>query len=369
MTDGPNLNLPDTAADDRLEKAVEWFLRVRSEGAHPEDLSELQRWMEGDPHNAQAYQQVTATWNTLDAHASAPEIVVGRRDALEDSRRAARRRWSAKAASRLGWAIAASGLIAVMTASIGWFVAQRGDVYATDLGERRTVTLVDGSVLTLDARSRVRVRYTEAGRKVTLEEGQARFAVAKDLLRPFRVQAGDQTVVALGTQFDVELVAGAVLVTLIEGHIAVAGVDPQSMLQAGGGNVEDSARAPSEHGAVKPHRVRHEAGGTVELTAGEALRVRHDGRAVLVAKVDLDRATAWQSGRLFFDNEPLASAAERVNRYARRAIVVDPSVAQVGISGVFNAGDADAFVDAVTAYFPVHVEGSDKSEVRLTAGK
>ena len=109
--------------------------------------------------------------------------------------------------------------------------------------------------------------------------------------------------------------------------------------------------------------------GTVELQAGQELRVREDGRAVLVADVNLDRATAWQAGKLFFDNEPLADAVERVNRYSRRAIVVDPSVGQVGISGVFNAGDADAFVEAVTSYFPVQVEGSNESEVRLTVRK
>ena len=67
--------------------------------------------------------------------------------------------------------------------------------------------------------------------------------------------------------------------------------------------------------------------------------------------------------------EPLASAAERVNRYARQQIEVDPSVATVGISGVFNAGDADAFIEAVTAYFPVQVDQTKGAEIHLTARK
>lgn len=358
MTEGPDRELPDAGLDDRLEKAVEWFLRVRSEEARAEDLPELQRWMQSDPQNALAYQQVSATWNTMDAHASAPEIVIGRRDALEDSRKAARRRWTAKSLSRLRWALAASVLLAVTTVS-GWFMTHRGDIYATDLGERRTVTLEDGSVVALDAKSRVRVRYTASERRVTLEEGQARFAVAKDPLRPFRVQARNQTIVALGTQFDVELVAGAVLVTLIEGHVAVAGVGSQV-------EQEEPQRTTRMHEGAK---AGGETGDIVELKAGEELRIRQDGRALLVANVDLDRATAWQSGKLFFDNEPLTSAAERVNRYTRRPITVDPSVAGVGISGVFNAGDADAFVEAVTAYFAVQIDRSDESEVRLTARK
>ncbi|HWS61354.1 MAG TPA: FecR domain-containing protein [Steroidobacteraceae bacterium] len=382
--------LVDAGTDDRLGQAVEWFQRMRGETARVEDLPELQRWMQSDPQNALAYQRVSATWSTVGAHASAPEIVIARRDALEHSRKAGRRRWSAKPLGRLkAWAIAASALLAV---GVGlWsFVAQRSNVYTTDLGERRTLTLPDGSVVTLDARSRMRVKYTDKERLVALEQGQARFTVAKDPLRPFRVRARNQTVVALGTQFDVELVFSAVLVTLIEGHVAVTGVDPLSLsANATKGRNETlplrQGEAGSRHreGEKDPSHPQGDFGGTpdealstrgpgegvVELTAGEGLRIRQDGRAVLVANVDLDRATAWQSGKMFFDNEPLASAAERVNRYARRQIAVDPSVATVGISGVFNAGDPDAFVEAVTLYFPVQIDRTNESEIRLTARK
>ena len=350
-------------AGGRLEQAVEWFLHMHGETARVEDLSQLQRWIDNDPRNAVAYQKVCATWQTVGTHASAPEVVIGRRDALEDSRKAGRQKWSAKRirlldekSGRFGrvrsWVIATSLVIPLVFGA--WsLIAPHSKVYATDLGERSTLTLQDGSVITLDSRSRVRVRYTEKERLVALEQGQAQFAVAKDPLRPFRVRAREQTVVALGTQFDVDLVAGTVFVTLIEGHVAVTGVPrPRGVGNAGSG--EASSRSGRRE-------------GTVELTAGEGLRVREDGRAVLVPNVDLDRATAWQSGKLFFDNEPLASAAERVNRYARRQIEVDPSAATVGISGVFNAGDADAFIEAVTAYFPVKADRANDAEVHLTA--
>jgi len=367
----------DARTDDRLGEAVEWFQRMRGETARVEDLPELQRWMQSDPQNALAYRRVSATWSTVGANASAPEIVIARRDALEHSRKAGRRRWSAKPLGRLkAWAIAASALLAV---GVGlWsFVAQRSNVYTTDLGERRTLTLPDGSVVTLDARSRMRVKYTDKERLVALEQGQARFTVAKDPLRPFRVRARNQTVVALGTQFDVELVFSAVLVTLIEGHVAVTGVDPLSLSANAtkGRNETLPLKQPShpqgDSGGTPDEALsrRGPGEGVVELTAGEGLRIRQDGRAVLVANVDLDRATAWQSGKMFFDNEPLASAAERVNRYARRQIEVDPSVATVGISGVFNAGDPDAFVEAVTLYFPVKIDRTNESEIRLTARK
>ncbi len=313
--------------DERLEKAVEWFLRARSESACVEDLSELRRWIEEDSSNAVAYQQVSRTWNVVGEHASAPEIVVGRRDALLDSHRAGRRHGSifATAPALRLWALAAC-LVMAIAAGAWWFLQPQSTVYSTALGQQQTVVLADASVVVLDAHSRVRVRYTDKERAISLEEGQARFTVAKDPLRPFRVRARNQTVVALGTAFDVELISRAVLVTLIEGHVAV-----------------DAGQQTRPSPAGKQ---------VVELTAGQALHVHDDGRTTVMT-VDLDRATAWQRGKVFFDNEPLSTAVERINRYAREQIEVDPAVATLGVSGVFNAGDTDAFIDAVTAYFPV----------------
>ena len=176
-------------------------------------------------------------------------------------------------------------------------------------------------------------------RLILLEQGQARFDVAQDPTRPFRVKAGAETVIALGTQFNIELVAHSVLVTLIEGRVAVLP-----------GDVPWSDVSPR-----------------IDLTAGEGVQVRQDGKTVRLPRVDVAHVTAWQSGKVFFDNEPLASAAERINRYASERILVDPSAANIGISGVFNAGDARAFIEAVTAYFPVKAAQTGGATVRLTA--
>src|SRR3546814_3966246 len=78
------------------------------------------------------------------------------------------------------------------------------DLYRTVLGERRVVTLADGSTVSLDAASEVRVAYSERARELALVRGQARFDVAHDPRRPFAVQARDQRVVATGTAFNVD---------------------------------------------------------------------------------------------------------------------------------------------------------------------
>jgi transmembrane sensor len=360
--------------DLQLEQATRWFLRVRSESAQAEEFAAFKHWLDSDPCNGLAYQQVAATWGAVGTFSSAPEIVVGRRDALDDAQRAAGGRWFARwsrsryratsrhmATSRF-MVLAASVVLAVV-GLLMWQYLLRG-VYATDVGERRVLTLEDGSVVTLDARSRVRVRFDQNQRTLSLERGQARFDVARDPTRPFRVRAGAQTVVALGTQFNVELLADNVLVAMIEGRVAVTGVDAAVASAA-----QSSARTSMReiHGLEK-----HEPGVTahaqpIELKAGEGIRVRADGQATVLPAIDVARATAWQSGKMFFDNEPLGRAAERVNRYSKLVVEVDPAVADVAVSGVFNAGDSNAFVEAISTYFPIEVRRIGASRVQLSA--
>jgi len=345
-----------TPSDDRQEQAVAWFLRVRSEAACLEDLPDLRRWVESDARNALAYQQVAAAWDTVGTYASAAPIVAARREALQDSEIRPHRH------SPRRWALAACAASVCIAAMLWWLTAPHSTLYSTDVGEQRTLHLPDGSVIALDARSTARVRYTEKERLVTLERGQARFNVAKDASRPFRVHARGQTVTALGTQFDVELVSHTVLVTLIEGHVAVAGVRANSWPQP----EKEPANAPPAMNQDKQfsalaHLEERPGGRIVELTPGQALHVHDDGHADFLAHVNLAHATGWQTGKMFFDNEPLVNVVERMDRYTLRQVHVDPSVADINVSGIFSAGDTAAFIDAVTAYFPIEAVRSDDS--------
>ncbi len=207
------------------------------------------------------------------------------------------------------------------------------------------LTLADGSIVNLDARSRLRVSFENEVRFVALESGQASFQVAKDPARPFRVRAGEHTVVALGTEFNIEILRDTLLVTLIEGHVAVV-----------------ASESDAASGSALPETGSESA---VELNVGQQFVAAGRERAQVRNGVDLGRATAWQNGKLFFNDEPLASAAERMNRYARVQIQVDPAIERIGISGVFKAGDTNAFMDAVTSYFPVRADRTDDGQIRL----
>jgi transmembrane sensor len=87
---------------------------------------------------------------------------------------------------------------------------------------------------------------------------------------------------------------------------------------------------------------------------------------VTVATVDLTRVQAWRYGRLVFDSAPLGEAVEDINRYGGRQVVLsDPALADIKVSGVFHTTDPDAFVEAITAAFPVKLASETGGELVL----
>jgi transmembrane sensor len=361
-------------SEERLARATELFIRVRADDAQDADHACLKEWLEEHPDNAKAYREACAAWDIVGEYASAPDIMLGRQRALEDAHRARERKQPAWWSVRPVHGIAAGIVLALLLFLVLWPVRlPQGEVYETGVGDRRVLTLADGSIVNLDARSRLRVLLRDDARFIDLEAGQASFEVAKDPTRPFRVRAGEHTVIALGTEFNVEIVRATLLVTLLEGRVAVVpeeadasdadrrGELPQAGEATGSRLAAASSRAGSAQSSVPPS-----AGGEViELKAGQQLIASGHDRPKVRSDVDLGRATAWQSGKLFFNDEPLADAAERMNRYAQVQIEVDPAIDQIGISGVFKAGDTNAFMDAVTTYFPVQAERTKENRIRL----
>jgi transmembrane sensor len=322
----------------RLEAAAVWRVRIEADESVAQS-GEFLAWL-ADPVNQDAYARASATWDAFGDHLAAPELIAVRRDALHRARQASRQRF----VPRRHWlaAIAAVLVLGIFASFMTWQFAFAPVEYATGVGERRAVVLADGSRISLDSETKVAVRYTRTARQLVLEQGRARFDVAHDITRPFSVTAGNETVVAVGTSFDVERLGNKVLVTLIEGHVVVKSA-------SGGATALASLKS----------RI-------TALTAGQEMIASRDTRPLIEA-ADLPVATAWESGRLIFNDEPLDEAVARVNRYADKPLTVDPSAAAIRISGVFNAGDVGAFVDAITSYFPV--EASTGADDRIVLQK
>lgn len=356
---------------DRYEEAASLFVRKQSRPWSAADQSALEARLAADPALAEALRKVEQSSEIFDRLADRPEI--GR---LRNQARA--RAWQAQMHSTARrrririWATAASAAAAAVVLlvrfSMGGFV-QNG--YETGIAEQRIIELPDRSRLVLDALTQVHVKFSEDVRLVELVRGQAQFSVAKDPTRPFKVRAGDHNVVALGTIFTVEYVDSEVRVAMIEGRTAVVprphwslpafadGDDYAAVLRRGSGVSADKSASPGSTSRALGQSV-------VELEAGEELRIDKDGHSILNPAADLQASTAWRRGKVIFRGEPMAEAVNRLNRYSRRQMrIVDPRLATLNVSGVFEVGDTDAFLEAVQMYLPVRAIYSDPEVIRL----
>ena len=325
------------------EEASEVFVRRLCGEWKAADQTALEARMGVDPAYADAYRRVQESWGALDAHAESAELMCYREESIAYARRHNARRWLKAHIYAPGWRAVATVIGFSTLLGAAWELSPYGYLpgqYRTDIGEQRTVDLEDHSRIVLDAATRLRVRFTQDARIVELQDGQAQFSVAKDPIRPFKVEAGGRTIVAVGTVFTVEYVDNQVHVAMMEGKVAVV---------------------PSA-----PPAIDVGVGEDISLLAGEELRVSRDGQSTVTPNADLEAATAWREGKVVMRAESLGEAVQRMNRYSRLKIRIDDTLlADKHISGVFEAGDTRGFVSAVQRYLPVTADYKDAHTVRL----
>lgn len=329
----------------RDAEAAMWCLALADGGLSIDDQRAFDAWI-ADEDNSRVFEEALRVWRAADQAAELPEIIRVRTQALQRFRRVNGRRWNRRLPGRWFWA---AGLAAMLALAFGASLLNPSALsYQTGVGERQVAMLSDGTRLSLDADTRVDVRLRETGRDLTLVRGRAKFDVARDPLRPFSVTAGGKVVVATGTSFSVELLRNEARVLLYEGHVAVLD------------------RATTAGSLARARAPRAAPPGFTALEPGRELVVALDSPLVAprMQAADPVRSLTWEGGQLNFDDEPLASAVERVNRYSDRKVVLgDPRLASLHVNGVFEAGDIAAFVEAVATFNRIRVVEGDNEVI------
>lgn len=318
------------------DEAAALFAVRQAEGLTANEETLLADWLTADTRHARAFERAGQGWAAFDAAEGDEILAAMRAHALVPAARP-RQRWPQFAA------VAAAVLLLVVTGLLlRPTLLPRGDApvvrelawtrYDAGAGQVRSVTLADGSMMTLDAGSAAEVRFSADGRAIRLLNGRALFDVSHDPARPFRVMAGDRRVVALGTRFEVDLGDAALRVTLLRGKVA-----------------------------VEPMRG---TGHTEMLAPGQQFAER-DG-AASVSEVPLIETPAWSRGLIDLQDAPLGKALVEINRGSTARIVIhDPEVAALRVSGQFRTGDADRFATTVAELYGLRITRND-SEIGLS---
>lgn len=265
------------------EEAIAWAVRT-GDPAFAE-WEEFGRWLEDDPGHAPAYDQVAA------AVAAAREALPSAPHAENDDQPvpgSTRRRW-------LGGAVAAS-LAAVVAFGV-WQARDGSYAVETARGEIELIDLPGGGQLAVAGDSRI-VLDRRNPQLASLERGQVLFTVHHDSTRPFTVTVGEDTLVDIGTVFEVRR---------DERHMSVAVAEGAVAFNPGRQNVRV---APGQ-------KLSSEAGsGTYRL-----------------ASVPVAQIGEWREGRLTFEDATLADVADDLSRATGTAFVATSRSAQSRVSG------------------------------------
>ncbi len=315
--------MPGKTASEIDAQAADWAARIDRAPLTETEQAALDAWLAEDMRHLGAY-----------GRARAVAIHSERAAALGSGFRP-----SAPRPSRRGFLAGGAGMAASLAVATtgGLMYATRGEAYATHIGELKVVPLSDGSVVSLNTQSRIRVLYSHDKREIHLEDGEALFDVARDA-RPFVVRAGETKVLADATAFTVRhLDDQPVQVAVKRGAVSVTAGD----------------KAP----------VRLLANMRAVETTPERIAVAS------VTPAEIDRGLAWREQRIAFEGETLGDAASEFRRYSDTRIVIDdPAIAREPITGLFQANDPVGFSQAVAASFGLKADVGD-GEVRLHRAK
>ena len=282
---------------------------------------------------------------------SASEATAPKRDDIGNAFRPMR------SSRSIRFAAAAAAMVAMIGASVGYVMTR--DVYTTAVGEQRSILLSDGSTIDMNGRSKVRVRLGAEKRAVDLMEGEALFRVAKDTERPFVVSADHARVRAVGTAFAINRRQRELLVTVVDGTVAISAPVIPSGSVGRGASPNDEPTAPTETGSAHP--VLSPASDEVLLNAGQQLALSFAATGAGSAlpqprSVDVDNAIAWTRRRLVFDSTPIEDVAAEFNRHSSRTLVIQGNgLADFNISGAFSSTDVQPLLRFLRAQPGVEV--------------
>ncbi|WP_421852238.1 FecR family protein [Novosphingobium sp.] len=306
------------------DAAAEWVARMDSGNWSEADEAALQAWLAADPRRHGLLLQTQAAWLLPDA-LHEPESVEAPPPANDT-----RGKWMRRGV--LGGMVAASAA-ALVTLRVGF---SRDAEFVTRVGEIRRVPLDDGSIMTINSGSEIKVNLSRRAREIELLHGEAWFDVAKDAERPFIVASGPVRARAVGTAFSVRKREEGVEVLVTEGVVETW-------------SDQDASRR-------------------LTVVAGERAVIR-ERTLVHYREGDttpVDRALAWRNGMIDLNGTTLREAADEFNRYNQRQIVIaDPEIAGEQFDGLFKLDDPEGFAQTLKVTLPVAINTSDPTTIRV----
>ena len=297
-----------------VKEAAVWLARLRADDRSLEDERGFRSWLAADPRHAAAFESVNSVWDSVGA------LSRDMRNGKVQLESGFNRR------KLLGGGL---GLAVIAGGSLVFMQAAAAEVYQTDVGEQKHVTLKDGTGVFLDTDTKLVVDFSAKNRKVDLRYGRANFRVAPDAQRAFAVEAAQKLVIGTRSTFDVRRDGDNISVLLIHGQATVKNVAADV----------DAGR---------------------QLSDGERLSFT-SGQSPKLDKPNLLPLIAWHTGQAIFENSALTDVVLEMNRYSTIKLEVDDArIARMKVSGVYRVGDNTSFARSLSRLLPIEIRVVDE---------
>lgn len=308
------------------DAALGWLVILRSGEATQEDRDEHSVWLQAHPSHAQAWSRLTDAVDRPLGKVRVHYPQAGQADLLSQTLSRAqaagrgRRQWLKGALSVAG----VGSLVALALAERNMPVTQLLADHVTGTGVRRALTLPDGSVLQMNARTAVDVLYSNGLRLVILREGELIVDVAPadggTVARPpFVIRTAQGSIRALGTRIAVRQDSGSTRVAMLQHRVVLL-----------------------------PQDGRQET-----LDEGETARMTEQG----VERLPMPALTAaaWEQGVVQLHDQPLGELIAALRPYRRGYVRISPAAARQRVYGTYPLDDTDRTLAIVADTLPVRV--------------
>jgi transmembrane sensor len=335
--------MPEAAlADEIVEQAVAWYVRLASGLQTAPDEAAFARWRQAHPDHELAWQRLRSM-NAAVSRGTAHVAPLIARSTLARANTLSHRRRAIKA------------LLLAGAGGLGWYGIQEQAMLGTRLesltadlrtsaGELRDLTLADGTRLQLNTATAVNVQYSGGERRIVLLQGEIMVTTAPDAAgRPFIVATREGTLRPVGTRYAVWRGASA------------------------GGGYDLTGLAVHE-GLVEVRSDDAASGGALLVRAGEQTRF---SRLRIDPATPLDETRqSWAGGTLTAAGMRLRDFVADLSRYRPGRLRCAPEVENLLITGAWpldGPDPTDRILESLERRLPLRVHRHTRYWVTIAA--
>lgn len=341
---------------DKLERktqAYEWHMLLLSGDASKQDKEEFKQWLAESPLNEDEYNRAQTAWSAFGNIEYTDLEVVAKPDGRFKHAIDAIS-FFLKPILNPPIAMAALALVVIVAALFSYLsngISEQPHIaeiqtaaFHTNLAETKSLTLFDGSVVTLDALSKISVRMDDKTRKIFLTQGALVIKAASDAERPMSIFADDVYATVIGTAFEMRNNGDVVRIAVVEGKVKVS----------------------------KPYYIDGKASSAIDtkyLEVGDYVVTQKHTNIDSQGKIEVDSIGSWRHGRLEYEGATIREFVADLNRYSGKSVLMKgdfSNIDNITVTAFFDRSDIETMVNALPSMFPVVIEVDSDREIRVS---